>query len=193
MGVIFGLERLKTKSIVNVFTDSRYVINGIEKGWAIRWRRKNWYRTRTEKASNHDLWSRLLDLIEAHERVTFNWVKGHDGHVENERCDQLALAALKGSTLLVDVGYLPVERENEDMNTEVGGLSSFNKTKVNIEGDACRKCGVKVVKKPTRKKVAKPGQTYYYDYFLLCPACKTMYLTEDAKRPIAKEDNNLFT
>jgi ribonuclease HI len=179
MGVIYGLERLKTKSAVNIFTDSRYVIDGIEKGWAERWKSKNWYRTRTEKAINYDLWDRLLTLISEQQKVSFNWVKGHAGHSENERCDELAFAALSGNNLLVDHGYQPNQLQSD-------------KDKVSEEGDPCRKCGNSLVKKPTKKKAAKPGQTYYYEYFLLCPSCKTMYLLEEAKRDITDQDNNLF-
>jgi len=192
MGVIYGLERLKTKSVVNVFTDSRYVIDGIEKGWAQRWKSKNWLRTRTEMAVNHDLWDRLLTLIAAQEKVTFKWVKGHAGHPENERCDELAMSALKGDTLLSDDGYQPTQSKGSDMD-EVGKIqSSFRRIKVSKEGDACRKCGTSVVKKQTKKKEVKPGQNYYYEYFLLCPNCKTMYLVEEAKRDIADRKNNLF-
>jgi len=193
MGVIYGLERLKTKSVVNVFTDSRYVIDGIEKGWAERWKSKNWYRTRTEKAINCDLWDRLLTLISAHQKVTFNWIKGHAGHLENERCDELALAVLSGDNLQVDTGYHPTQSQSDGMNEGDFIQPSVRKIKVTAEGDACRKCGTSVVKKPTKKKVAKPGQNYYYEYFLLCPSCKTMYLLEDAKRDISNQDNNLFT
>lgn len=193
MGVIFGLERLKTKSVVNVYTDSRYVIDGIEKGWAERWKSKNWYRTRSEKAINYDLWDKLLTLISLHQKVTFNWVKGHAGHLENERCDELALTALRADTLLVDTGYQPAQSQSDESNEGDYTQSNVRKTKVTAEGDACRKCGTSVLKKPTKKKVAKPGQTYYYDYFLLCPNCKTMYLLEEAKRGITNQDSNLFT
>ncbi|MBS0645166.1 MAG: ribonuclease HI [Verrucomicrobia bacterium] len=193
MGVIFGLERLKTKSVVNVFTDSRYVIDGIEKGWAERWKSKNWYRTRTEKAINYDLWDKLLTLISTHQKVTFNWVKGHAGHLENERCDELALAALRSDTLLVDNGYQPTQSQSDELNEGDNIQSNFRKTKVSAEGDACRKCGTSVLKKPTKKKAAKPRQTYYYEYFLLCPSCKTMYLLEEAKRDITNQDSNLFS
>ncbi len=193
MGVIFGLERLKTKSIVNVFTDSRYVIDGIEKGWAERWKSKNWYRTRTEKAINCDLWDKLLTLISAHQKVVFNWVKGHAGHLENERCDKLALAALKGDTLLVDEGYQPAQLQTDELNDGDYNQPSVKNIKVTAEGDACRKCGTSVVKKPTKKKAAKSGQTYYYEYFLLCPSCTTMYFLVEAKREITNTDSNLFT
>ena len=193
MGVIYGLERLKTKSVVNVFTDSRYVIDGIEKGWAERWRSKNWYRTRTEKAVNHDLWARLLMLISAQEKVAFNWVKGHAGHPENERCDALALAAIKSSDLLEDIGYQPKQLQDVPEDEQVNNENNFKKIKVKVEGDSCRTCGSSVVKKTTKKKVAKPGQMYYYEYILLCPNCKTMYLIEEAKRDINQKDIDLFT
>jgi ribonuclease HI len=193
MGVIYGLEKLKTKSIVNIFTDSRYVIDGIEKGWAERWKSKNWYRTRTEMAINHDLWDKLLTLISAQQKVTFNWIKGHAGHSENERCDELALIALKGVNLLIDSGYQPTQLKADDMNEGDNSRPSIRKIKVNEEGDACRKCGTSVVKKPTKKKIPKAGQSYYYEYFLLCPNCKTIYLLEEAKRDITSQGNNLFT
>jgi ribonuclease HI len=192
MGVIYGLQRLKTTSIVNVFTDSRYVIDGIEKGWAKRWKAKNWYRTKTEKAVNHDLWDRLLTLISAQQKVTFNWVKGHAGHIENERCDALALAALNGDDLFVDAGYQPNQLLRNEKADGDAIQNTVKKIKVTEEGDACRKCGSSVVKKPTKKKEVKPGQTYYYEYFLLCPSCKTVYLLESAKRNIANQEDNLF-
>lgn len=178
MGVIYGLERLKTKSIVNVFTDSRYVIDGIEQGWAKKWKSQNWYRTKNEKAINSDLWDRLLNVISIHEKVTFNWVKGHAGHNENERCDELALLALKEEKLLEDEGYKPNE------------LQGVNK--IQVEGDLCRKCNTKVIKKQTKKKALKADQAYYFEYYLLCPNCKTMYMVEDAKREINNQNDNLF-
>jgi ribonuclease HI len=193
LGVIYGLERLKTKSVVNVFTDSRYVIDGIEKGWAEKWKSKNWLRTRNEMAVNHDLWDRLLILISAHEKVIFNWVKGHAGHQENERCDELAMSALKGNDLIIDHGYQPTKSDVDSISETGQTQPSVRKIKVSQEGDACRKCGTSVIKKPTKKKEVKPGQTYYYDYFLLCPNCKTMYMLEEAKRDITNRENNMFS
>jgi ribonuclease HI len=192
MGVIYGLERLKTKSLVNVFTDSQYVINGIEKGWAERWKSKNWYRNKNEMAINHDLWDRLLLLIAIHEKVTFNWVKGHAGHTENERCDELALSALNGDNLLIDTGYESTIRQTEYGEGSLSG-ESFKNVKIKEEGDLCRKCAAKVIKKQTKKKTVKPGQTYYFDYYLFCPSCKTMYMVEDAKREIGGQKDNLFS
>jgi ribonuclease HI len=192
MGVIYGLERLKTKSIVKVFTDSQYVINGIEKGWAQKWKSKNWFRNKNDKAINFDLWDRLLQLISTQEKVTFNWVKGHDGHPENERCDELAMSALNSDNLLADVGYEPKIRQNDD-DEGLGFSGNFKNVKVKVEGDLCRKCGAKVIKRSPKKKTVKEGQTYYFEYYLFCPSCKTMYMVEDAKREIGNQGDNLFT
>jgi ribonuclease HI len=104
LGVITGLESLKAPSNALVVTDSVYVINGIEKGWAIGWRARGWRTAGRTPAKNVDLWKRLLDLCEQH-TVAWEWVKGHNGHPENERCDELANAAAAGSQLLVDDGY----------------------------------------------------------------------------------------
>lgn len=104
MGIIYGLEQLKTKSEVAVYTDSKYVVDAVNKGWAKKWKAKNWYKSKKEKAKNPDLWKRLLALLEVHS-CTFHWVKGHAGHRENERCDALATMAIKQKQLLVDEVY----------------------------------------------------------------------------------------
>ncbi len=92
MGVIAGLEALKEPCKVRVVTDSRYVVDGIEKGWARRWKANGWKRNSKEPAVNPDLWDRLLSLLDRHS-VKFSWIRGHAGHPENERCDSLAVAA----------------------------------------------------------------------------------------------------
>jgi ribonuclease HI len=89
---IEGLKTLKYPCSVALFSDSRYVVNGIEKGWAKRWRKKGWMRNAIEPAENADLWEQLLDLCDIHD-VRFKWVKGHAGNRENERCDQLSKQA----------------------------------------------------------------------------------------------------
>jgi ribonuclease HI len=81
------------------------VVNGISKGWARSWRKRGWLKADRQPALNADLWGRLLDLIEGRE-VTFQWVRGHAGHPENERCDELAVASAARSGLPVDEGYL---------------------------------------------------------------------------------------
>lgn len=111
MGVIAGLEALKTRAQVKVVTDSRYVVDGIEKGWARRWKAKGWYRTKKEKAINADLWARLLELLDKH-HVMFGWVRGHNGHPENERCDYLASLAMSSGNLKEDTGFISQKKEN---------------------------------------------------------------------------------
>lgn len=90
LGVITGLEALKEPCQVTLTTDSKYVVDSITKGWVYNWQRNNWIKSDKKPALNVDLWERLLPLLEKH-KVTFNWVKGHAGHPENERCDRLAV------------------------------------------------------------------------------------------------------
>ncbi len=105
MACIAALEALKDPSDVVLHSDSRYVVNGMSKGWARKWRANNWMRTKKDAAENADLWARLLDLCEFH-RVTFVWVRGHAGHEENERCDALATGAAAGDDLVEDRAYV---------------------------------------------------------------------------------------
>ena len=89
--VIKALEALKEPCRVLLTTDSRYVADGLEKGWARSWQKNGWKKADKKPALNPDLWERLLALTEEHE-VTVLWIKGHAGHPENERCDRLATA-----------------------------------------------------------------------------------------------------
>lgn len=89
--VIKGLSALTRPCRVNIVTDSKYVVDAITLGWARKWRAQGWMRNKKEKALNPDLWETLLNLLDLHE-VTFTWVKGHAGHPENERCDELAVS-----------------------------------------------------------------------------------------------------
>lgn len=90
MGVITALEALNRPCQVDLYTDSQYVVNAIEKGWARKWQANGWMRNKKDKALNPDLWQRLLDLLETHQ-VTFHWVKGHAENPYNNRCDELAV------------------------------------------------------------------------------------------------------
>ena len=90
--VIRGLQALKRPCKVTVVTDSKYVADAVTLGWAKNWKAQGWMRNQKEKALNPDLWEELLTLLSIHE-VTFSWVKGHAGHPENERCDEMAVAA----------------------------------------------------------------------------------------------------
>ena len=87
--VIAALSALKEPCRVTVVTDSKYVSDAVTLGWAEGWRKKGWKRAGGAPAQNPDLWEKLLSLLKVHE-VKFVWVKGHDGHPENERCDRLA-------------------------------------------------------------------------------------------------------
>lgn len=119
LAVIIGLEAIKTKANVSVFSDSKYVVDAIKLGWARKWKQNNWYRTKKDKALNPDLWDRLLTAIDRHNNVAFNWVKGHNGHPENERCDQLATQAIQSNNHLVDTTYISsIEQDNECMQTQ---------------------------------------------------------------------------
>lgn len=88
--LIQGLQALKEPCRVTLYSDSKYVVDAIQKGWAKKWRANGWMRTKTERALNVDLWEKALQLLERHE-MRFVWVKGHAGHPENERCDRLAV------------------------------------------------------------------------------------------------------
>lgn len=94
LGVITALEALNMPCQVDLYSDSKYVIDAIQKGWAVKWRSKNWMRTPKEPAKNPDLWERLLRLLDVHD-VTFHWVKGHAQNENNNRCDELAVNAWK--------------------------------------------------------------------------------------------------
>ncbi len=104
MAAIASLELLRYRCSVTIYTDSQYLAETMTLGWAARWQANGWMRNRKDRASNSDLWGRLLDLCEHHE-VTFSWVKGHAGNVENERCDRLCAVAMQGNDLSADVGY----------------------------------------------------------------------------------------
>ena len=108
LGAIVALETLKRRCRVILATDSRYVVDGISEGWAERWRSNGWRRGKRGKALNPDLWARLLDTVSRHD-VTFEWVRGHAGHPENERCDRLANEAARSNDLMADEEY---ERTN---------------------------------------------------------------------------------
>ena len=88
--VIEGLSALKEPCAVKLTTDSKYVADGVTKGWAESWRKNGWRKADKKPALNPDLWEKLLDLLKIH-KVEICWVKGHAGHIENERCDRLAV------------------------------------------------------------------------------------------------------
>jgi len=101
--VISALKALKEPCEVTLTTDSKYVCDAILQNWVYSWRANGWKKSNKKPALNVDLWNELLELLEIH-KVQFVWVKGHDGHPENERCDKLAVASSKSDKLLIDEG-----------------------------------------------------------------------------------------
>ncbi len=101
---IEALRALKPKCSVVIYSDSEYVVESMSRGWAQRWRSNAWMRSDKEKAENADLWAELLELCDQHD-VEFRWTRGHVGNKDNERCDQLAMAAAKQKGLPADAGY----------------------------------------------------------------------------------------
>ena len=105
LAAIKGLEELQKSSEVTLFSDSQLLVRAIEAGWAVRWKANGWKRNKKgEKALNPDLWERLLAVCGRHE-VAFEWVRGHSGDTENERCDSLANQAARGPNLGIDEEY----------------------------------------------------------------------------------------
>ena len=104
LAVIEGLRALNRPCEVTVFSDSKYIVDAVNKGWARRWQANGWKRNKRERALNPDLWAELLKLLDKH-TVTLRWVKGHAGNPGNERADALAVAASQSDNLAVDEGY----------------------------------------------------------------------------------------
>ena len=104
LGVIAALEVLKRPCEIDVVSDSQYVVNAFNQHWVEGWLKRGWKNAKREPVKNADLWKRLLKAKESHS-VTFHWVKGHAGHPENERCDELATAAADGEGRIKDEGF----------------------------------------------------------------------------------------
>lgn len=102
MAAIVGLEALKKPCQVDLYSDSKYVIDAFNQNWVGGWLKQNWRKGKKNEVKNIDLWKRLLKAKEPHQ-VTFHWVKGHAGHAQNERCDVLATTAADGDKLIADV------------------------------------------------------------------------------------------
>lgn len=101
MAAIVGLEALKRPCEVELYSDSKYVVDAFNQHWIDGWIKKGWKRGKNEPVKNVELWQRLLKAKAPHQ-VRFHWVKGHDGHEMNERCDQLATSAADGEGLIED-------------------------------------------------------------------------------------------
>lgn len=190
-GVITGLSKLTKKSKVDIYTDSQYTINWIQKGWAKKWKENNWMRTKSEKAVNSDLWEKLLNVVEKHE-VTFHWVKGHNWHEQNERCDELATLAMGQANLIEDSGFDPSKKDLEKLNNQTKIPENTEKIikvlgkwdpslKVEKDWDPCKKCLTPVEKRVPKHNKKTLQKKFYYKYYFTCPNCKTNYMTNEAK------------
>ena len=104
LGIIEPLEGLDEKHFVRIVTDSQYVANAINQGWIDSWIKKGWKTSSKKPVKNQDLWNRLIHLLNKHD-ITIEWVRGHDGHPENEHCDRLAVKARDRKELYEDDGY----------------------------------------------------------------------------------------
>ena len=104
LGVITGLEALKRPCTVEVHSDSQYVVNAFNQHWVEGWLKRGWKNSKKEPVKNSDLWKRLLEAKKPH-NVSFHWVKGHAGHPENERGDELATSAADGPGKIEDKGF----------------------------------------------------------------------------------------
>lgn len=191
MAAIKGLEMLKEPCEVTVISDSQYLVKAMTEGWVQRWQSKNWKKSGAEVVPNVELWKRLLDLCSIHS-VTFQWIKGHAGHPENELCDQLALDALRQTGLPVDEGYLSMPKVSQINSGDAVSPNSppTQKTHQPVEGGACPKCGSVLERRKTQQK-PKPGQTYRYEYILHCSGCQRIFVVEDAKRPVEASSTSL--
>ena len=103
LAAIVGLEALIRPCRVTLYSDSQYLVKAINEHWLDGWVKKGWKRGKNEPVKNVDLWKRLLEAMKPHE-VTYVWVKGHNGHPQNERCDALATAAADGDNRMIDIG-----------------------------------------------------------------------------------------
>ena len=104
MGAIVGFEALNRPCHVDFYSDSQYVIKAFTDNWIAGWLRRGWKNSQKQPVKNVDLWKRLIAAVEPHD-VTFHWVRGHAGHPENERCDELATTAADSTDLIADEGF----------------------------------------------------------------------------------------
>ena len=136
MAAIAGLEALKRPCSVVIWSDSQYLVNAIELGWAKRWKSHSWWRNRDERALNPDLWERLLELCAIHQ-VHFRWLRGHAGHEHNERCDALARNATAARDLRIDRVYEDLVQATPTLGSNHG--DSFHFTEGGVTATPTRK------------------------------------------------------
>lgn len=176
LGIISGLQKLKKKSRVFVYTNSMYIVNPFNKNWIKNWVENNWVSNK-KNIVNVNLWKQLLELTQFHE-VTFLYSKDR----KMLECLSIAEIAFKNSNILIDEFYEnPV---NQEQIESVAVQKEQVNLKIKKDGDLCRKCNTPVIQKtPSRKKIKK-NQSYYFEYYMFCPNCKTMYMVEEARKTI---------
>ncbi len=108
--VIEGLKALKEKCNVSIYSDSKYIVDAFKAGWIYKWEKLGWRRSKKDRLLNPDLWKELYELSKKHD-IIFNWVKGHNSHPMNERCDRLAVNESKKSNLPIDEVYESLQTE----------------------------------------------------------------------------------
>lgn len=137
-------------------------------------------RTKSEKAINYDLWEQLLEETQKH-KIKFNWVKWHNWHKENERCDELATKEiLKNTDILIKSKNNPHSISFLEKDIEWILIKTQKKIKMSKENQPCKKCATPIIRVAPKKKNTK-NKSFYYDWFLTCPNCKTNYFVEEAK------------
>lgn len=192
LGAIAGLEALKHPCHVRLHSDSRYVVDNVNSGFLFRLASKDWI---LRKAKNIDLWKRFLAAYLKHE-VEMIWVKGHSGIADNERCDQLASAAVAKQSRQIDQGYVASIKkkragttgqlfDNSQLSTPkqsvvaAAGASVPRGPKPKKVGDPCRNCHDPLIKRETKKH--NPNAAYWYSWHLFCEKCRRIYHVEEAK------------
>jgi len=147
MAATEALKALKEPCRVKLYSDSKYLVDAMTEGWALRWKANNWKRNKKEKAENVDLWEQLLELCKSHQ-VDFIWVKGHDGLYENERCDELSRNAIKLENLRIDYGYSAEQKTLFEPTSDTGINKSLDPVKSEVNGN----CSIEM-----------DGQVYVWD------------------------------
>lgn len=104
MAAIVGLEALNRPCMIDLYSDSKYLTDAFNQHWIDNWVKNDWKRGKSGPVKNIDLWKRLLNAMQTH-KVNFIWVKGHNGHPQNERCDKMAVKAAMSGNLIVDEGF----------------------------------------------------------------------------------------
>lgn len=125
LAVIRSIEATPEKSIIEIHSDSQYVVNAINKHWATKWRAANWQRGRGQPALNPDLWARLLNLLTTR-TISFKWVRSHSGNPGNERADRLAVAAIHAPGQIEDRVAVPEPAAAPPVNPGPRGLAQQN-------------------------------------------------------------------